>query len=216
MRNDKEKNKKINEFFSKYINIEFLLRNKSKLIKFLIVIVILISGLVYFNFKTTMSDDISWDQDKNNVTNTEEKEEKTIVESVVVDIGGAVNNPTVVELNQGARVEDAIEAAGGLTKNADVETVNRAAVLTDGEKILIPDKSNALKKKDKELTDSKVNINTANEKELDTLPGIGPSIAKKIIDYRDSNGAFAAIEEIKDVSGIGDKSFNEFKKDICV
>ncbi|MEG2522155.1 MAG: helix-hairpin-helix domain-containing protein [Anaerovoracaceae bacterium] len=216
MRNDKEKNKKINEFVSKYINIEFLLRNKSKLIKFLIVIVILISGLVYFNFKTTMSDDISWDQDKNNVTNTEEKEEKTIVESVVVDIGGAVNNPTVVELNQGARVEDAIEAAGGLTKNADVETVNRAAVLTDGEKILIPDKSNALKKKDKELTDSKVNINTANEKELDTLPGIGPSIAKKIIDYRDSNGAFAAIEEIKDVSGIGDKSFNEFKKDICV
>ena len=215
MRNDKENRKKFNEVISKCFNVDFVLRNKAKLLKFLIVVLLLIAGLFYFNFRTNGSDDISWEKDNENVTNSEE-EEKTIVESVVVDIGGAVNNPTVVELNQGSRVEDAIEAAGGLTKSADLETINRAAVLTDGEKILIPDKSNSSKTKKEDQEDLKININTADQSELDTLPGIGPSIAQRVIDYRDSNGAFASIEEIKDVSGIGDKIFNKFKKDICI
>ena len=119
------------------------------------------------------------------------------------------------ELKHDARVSDAIDAAGGLTENADQLSINLARQVTDGEQIVVqayiestgasdsglPSSSNT------EVLSSKVNINTASASELTTLDGIGESTAAKIIAYRQANGSFASIEEIKKVSGIGDRKY---------
>jgi competence protein ComEA len=125
-------------------------------------------------------------------------------------------------------VDDAIEAAGGLRKEADMTNVNRAEFLVDGQKVFIP--SYALDE-DGNIIESntagesvsgsgtssgKVNINTADSTQLQTLNGVGPATAQKIIDYRDSSGRFTSIEDLKNVSGIGDKTFEKLKDYICV
>lgn len=139
--------------------------------------------------------------------------------SVYVDIGGEVVNPMVAELDEGCRVQDAIEAAGGLTENADISQINRAAFIEDGDKIFIPslepaegDAIGALGSEG--YSDGKVNINTADSAELQELEGVGPATADKIISYREENGRFRNIEDIKNVSGIGDKTFEKFRDKI--
>lgn len=144
-------------------------------------------------------------------------EESVSSVNIFVDIGGAVKSPQVVELPEGSRVEDAIEAAGGLTEDADLTDINRAAFLEDGEKVYIPE---IYDESDGEYSapqgDGKININTADSDELQELNGVGPATAEKIIDYREENGRFSNIEDIKNVSGIGDKTFDKFKDDIKV
>lgn len=151
-------------------------------------------------------------------------EEMPVADIVVVDVGGAVKNPTVVTLNDGSRVEDAIEAAGGLTDDADLTDINRAAFVNDGDKIFVPSKgldgaiSNVLPPGSGSgvSADGKVNINTADSQQLQTLTGVGPATADKIISYRESNGRFTAIEDIMKVSGIGDKTYEKLKDSIRV
>lgn len=139
---------------------------------------------------------------------------------IMVDIGGEVVSPMVVELEEGSRVEDAIKAAGGVTGNADLTEINRADFLEDGDKILIPSKqettTDSLSKGGgySLYSDSRININTAGSEELQMLDGVGPVTAQKIIDYRETNGSFKSIEDIKNVSGIGDKTYDKFKDDI--
>lgn len=154
---------------------------------------------------------------------------------IYVDIGGAVSTPMLAKLPEGSRVEDAIQAAGGLTENADVSAINRAEFLNDGDKIYIPEfiedeDGNAVPAAEtsagtassdagssdagssvRVATDGKVNINTADSTQLQTLNGVGPATAQKIIDYRTMNGRFTSIEDIKNVSGIGDKTFEKLK-----
>ena len=151
-------------------------------------------------------------------------------DTVVVDVDGAVASPSVVELPAGSRVADAIEAAGGLTAEADVSGINRAAVLSDGEKIYIPEEgedaststSSGSSTSSSSATSSStassglVNINTADAEELDTLPGIGEVLAQAIIDDREANGAFTSIEDIMRVSGIGEAKFANIQDLICV
>ena len=151
---------------------------------------------------------------------------------IFVDIGGAVKTPMLAELPDGSRVDDAIKAAGGLRDEADMTSVNRAEFLVDGQKIFIP--SYALDE-DGNIIESagvsdnaagaaaqtgaqegKVNINTADSDQLQTLNGVGPATAQKIIDYRDSSGRFTTIEDLKNVSGIGDKTFEKLKDHVCV
>ena len=138
---------------------------------------------------------------------------------IMVDICGEVVNPMVVSLEEGSRVEDAIKAAGGVTDNADLTQINRAAFLVDGDKIIIPsinfeDGSSSDGVSTNSISDGKININTAGSEELQNLDGVGPVTAEKIIEYRESNGMFKTIEDIKNVSGIGDKTFEKFKDDI--
>lgn len=155
--------------------------------------------------------------------------EQPVSESIYVDIGGEVKTPIMAELPEGSRVDDAIKAAGGLTEKADMTDVNRAAFLEDGEKIYIPaviEEADVLSDGNELETanggsgishqDSRVNINTADSAELQTLTGIGPATAQKIIDYRQENGRFSSPEDIKNVSGIGDKTFEKFKDNIKV
>lgn len=150
---------------------------------------------------------------------------------IYVHIAGEVSNPGMYELKHGARVSDAIDAAGGLTENADQLSINLARQVTDGEQIVVqtyieaePGNSKSTDASDSglpsssntELLSSKVNINTASASELITLDGIGESTAAKIIAYRQANGSFASIEEIKKVSGIGDRKYEAIKDRITV
>lgn len=146
---------------------------------------------------------------------------------IVVHIIGQVINQGIVKLEEGARVIDAIEAAGGATKEANLEKVNLAYILEDGSKLYIPsinDKeeeeysiiSNTSGQKDTEKKTLRVNINTATSEELQRLPGIGEAMAIRIITYRKENGKFSKIEDLKEVSGIGEAKFNNIKSYIYI
>ncbi len=136
---------------------------------------------------------------------------------IYIDIGGEVANPMLAKLPEGSRVEDAIQAAGGLTEDADLSNINRAEFLQDGQKVFVPalaDTSQLVEAGAGSVTETantKVNINTADSTQLQTLNGVGPATAQKIIDYRTSNGRFSKIEDLKNVSGIGDKTFEKLK-----
>lgn len=148
---------------------------------------------------------------------------------VYVDVDGAVVRPGVYRLKDGARVSQAIDAAGGLTAEADVTGLNRASKITDGQKIYVPtvgeqqavaadggaDGGAVLASGANDVA-GLVNINTASAAELQTLSGIGPSMAQSIIDERTKNGAFASVDDLMRVSGIGEKKLAKIKDCICV
>lgn len=138
---------------------------------------------------------------------------------IVVEIKGEVNKPNIYWLDEGSIIEDLIRVSGGLTKAANINGINRAQELINHQSIIIPninDKTSTNQAGNEGGSDGKVNINTANESELDTLPGIGPSRAKDIINYREKVGAFKSIEEIKNVSGIGESAFEKMKEIITI
>lgn len=148
---------------------------------------------------------------------------------VYVDVDGAVVRPGVYRLKDGARVSQAIDAAGGLTAEADVTGLNRASKITDGQKIYVPTvgeqqaaaavggaESSTATTPGAGSSSGLVNINTASAAELQTLSGIGPSMAQSIIDERTKNGAFASVDDLMRVSGIGEKKLAKIKDCICV
>ena len=160
-------------------------------------------------------------------TSTSEPIENTasdtpIVEKTIfVHVEGAVAAPGLLELSEGSRVYDAIQAAGGFAEDARHDAVNLARVLTDGEQIVVPSiqtdgGSDAASAASPGTTAGKVNINTADAATLDTLPGIGASTAAKIVADREANGPFKTIEDLKRVSGIGDKKFSQLEGCITV
>jgi len=152
---------------------------------------------------------------------------------IAVHVIGAVPRPGLYEFPEGARVQDAIDAAGGLLAEASTESINLAALLEDGQQLDIPYQDGSAPSSNAEPFDLPtsesateepgsnsdeplIDINTATLEELDSLPGIGPTTAQKIIDYRTEHGPFSAIEEIMDVSGIGPSTFDDIKDLITV
>ncbi len=121
---------------------------------------------------------------------------------LVVYVSGAVMTPGIYSLPTGSRVGDAIQAAGGLATGAETDTVNLAMPLKDGDQISIPGTVNP-----SHVIASRININTATADELATLPGIGPTTATNIIDYRLQHGPFQSIQDIQNVPGIGPETF---------
>ena len=211
-----------------------LSNNQKMIVGGLSIIIIGVIGY-YFFFKDSKVDysEVDEEYQNNNISReilVKEEQEKEII----IHITGEVVNQGIVKVPEGSRISDAIETSGGLLETADLSEVNLAFILSDGQKIHIPSV-------DEEKTGvyittengsgvildtniesgsngvtGMVNINTATQTLLETLPGIGPSTALKIIEYRKENGKFSSIEDLKSVSGIGDTKFNGIKSKICI
>lgn len=160
-----------------------------------------------------------------------EKEEIQLKDTkIAVDIKGEVKNPGVYYLKEGSIILDLINEAGGVTDKGSLQSINRAEKLKGNECIIIPSTEEEKKLQENgainsaqgatvnnsKKEDGKVNINTADEKELDTINGVGPSKANAIIKYREENGPFKSVEDIKSVSGFGDATFEKIKDSISV
>ena len=145
-----------------------------------------------------------------------------------VHVIGAVPRPGLYELPEGSRVQDAVDAAGGLLSEADPDQINLAAILEDGQQLNVPYKSGQESSGLPELPDQSglpnqsaevgdlLNINTATLDELNNLPGIGPTTAQNILDYRNENGPFAQIDDLLNVPGVGLTTFDNIKDLITV
>ncbi len=202
----------------KYLNKEFLLTNKNKIIKAAAVTILVVAAFFVFvlgggNQKAEMEIETGSQAAK-------EASEPVEEEMIMVDVSGAVKEPQVVMLPAESRVTDAIAAAGGLTDKADTVQINQAAFLTDGEKIYVPvigeEVSGTALPGAVSYSSGKIDINTATSEELQTLNGVGPATAEKILQYRTDVGYFKSIDDIKNVNGIGDKTFENLKEYIKV
>lgn len=191
-------------------------------------IIVILAG-AYFFLEPASEDNNVFDKEEEWLTNEgtvneeiEEDEEQKVI--VLVDVKGAVNKPGVYEAEGEDRVIDMINKAGGLKESADEEKINFAIRVEDEMVIYVPEIGEELEQKNGITTaiggtdqkDGKVNINTADDTELQTLTGIGPAKAAAIIDHREKNGPFKAIEDLKLISGIGEKSFEKLKEQIKV
>lgn len=141
---------------------------------------------------------------------------------IQVHVAGEVQQPGLYHLPEGSNVQDAIEAALGASENAGLDLINLATILNDGQRITIPPKTDhtdslEIPQRSSGLqVNSLVNINTASQAELESLPGIGQVKARAIIDYRTQNGYFLNLEELMNVEGIGQKTFEQLKELITI
>lgn len=135
---------------------------------------------------------------------------------VVVDVSGKVRRPGVVRLPSGSRVVDAIKAAGGARRGVDTSRLNLARKLVDGEQILVGAPHRSAAGGASARAGARVDINTATADELEELPDIGPVLAQRIVEYRQDHGGFRSVDELKDVSGIGDKTFADLESKVRV
>ena len=143
---------------------------------------------------------------------------QTAAPEIFVDVTGAVNKPGVYTLSANSRVIDAIKAAGDSAPGADLSTINLARVLSDGEQIYVDATviNSAGVRVSKRVRSGPININRATAGQLDSLDGIGPVIAKRIIEYRKVNGPFMNVEDLQKVSGIGVAKFAQIKSKVRV
>lgn len=140
---------------------------------------------------------------------------------VVVDVSGKVRRPGVLRLASGSRVEDALRAAGGIKAGTDTTGLNRARVLTDGEQVVVGGPAPAVgagggfagggEGSGGTGAVAPVSLNSATQEQLDTLPGVGPVLARHIIDYRTQSGGFRSVDELREVKGIGDGRFADLR-----
>ena len=205
------------------------LNRKQKIIIGIAALVVIAGIGIYLFVKNSQYEEF----DMNEVlVNAEEKEYKG--DTIIVHITGEVKEPGIIELPSEARIADAIEAAGGTTEGADLDEVNLAFVLSDGQKVYIPNKNEKevsgekvyitagsgnniiVQDKVEEGKKQKVNINAAKQEDFEQLPGIGPSIAQRIVEYRDQNGKFTSIDELQEVKGIGEAKFENIKEYVTI
>lgn len=214
-------NNKIKDFLNE------LIRDRQRLVRVLLIILILMLALILRLHENSKAD-VTIDEDTSASTGSE----------ICVDIGGAVVSPGVYTVDQGTRLFEVIDMAGGLLSNADTESINRAEYVEDGEKIVIPARyapQEAAEGADPSVTadtggedpeavsggektgssSGLININTASKEELMQLSGIGEAKAERIIEYR-MNSRFRKKEDIKAVNGIGDSIYNKIKDSITV
>ena len=236
------------------------MRKLSKKQKILIFVTIIILTIIYYFYSKNKeyvkieennsdlnieNTEITEIDGKNNIEKNKISEANNIEDSKIskikIYITGEVQRPGIYEIEEESRIDDAINAAGGLTEKANIKDINLAYKVEDGMKIYIPSNDEKVNEKtdktleyvesgkaktpvaatsDKEIQQSsvsaKININTATQSELERLPGVGEAIAKRILEYRKSKGRFEKIEDIKNVKGIGDSKFNKLKDKIVV
>ena len=199
----------------------------------LIIAFIFLYKYLYREENQVSSNDINQNELEQNVINQFELSKNK--NNIMVHVIGEIKTPGVVSLDEGSRIIDAINECGGTTDNADLSKINLAFVLEDGVQIYIPrvneNNENPIlikedagegiitetaTQEDSQTKQIKVNINTANEEKLKTLPGVGDSMAKKIVAYRNKNGKFNTLEDLKKVNGIGESKYNSLKEYITI
>ena len=207
-----------------------ILNKKEKIIIITIATIMLVFVGFYIITKTNDLDYIELETEENDQIEETSINEESLREEgkIIVHVTGEVKKQGIVEVEEGSRISDVIDAAGGVTNEADLGKINLAYIVEDGQKIYVPnvndkiDIENVTKEAGENVVENsnnksnKVNINTASQTELETLSGIGPSTALKIINYREKNGDFEKIEDIKNVPGIGDAKFESLKESICI
>ena len=191
----------------------------------IVIICIIICLIIESNSKQT--NNLSVD-DNIVVSNQIETDKNGDEKEIIVHIAGEVNSPGIIKVNEGDRIIDVVEKAGGFTSEANIDRVNLAYEVKDEQKIVIPnvndmdDEKSIIDENDDFIIDNNnhrgglININTATQSELELLSGIGPSMASKIIDYREKSGKFKNKEDIKNVPGIGSSKYEAIKDEICV
>lgn len=219
----------------------YIKENMFKVIIITLLLFLYVGSFIYISTKIIKTE--SKPEDKVDMLAKEDKEkekEETNTKEIVVDIKGSVKKPGVYKIKENSRVTDAIEAAGGLVKNANTRFINLSKLLHDGDVVVIYSneeieearkketivvetpcvceevKNDACYKEETKDTNGKVNINTATITELMTLTGIGESKAKLIIEYRIKNGNFKDIKDIMKVKGISETLFSKFKENITI
>ncbi|MCQ6273612.1 helix-hairpin-helix domain-containing protein [Bacillus sp. V3B] len=204
----------------------------NKIYFFIGVVIIVALGVYYFlPFENDLSGKENEWIETETISSPKETEEESIVvsgeqqEKVLIDLKGAVKSPGVYEANSEERVIDIINKAGGLLETADKNNINFALKVVDEMVLYIPE----VGEQNEEVTggtvglsqtmsvdEGKVNLNKATKAGLETLSGIGPSKADAIIDYRETKGPFKTIEDLMEISGFGQKTFEKLKEDITV
>ncbi|MGL5313437.1 MAG: helix-hairpin-helix domain-containing protein [Peptostreptococcaceae bacterium] len=202
------------------------LSKNGKIIIFFVLLV-LSFGTVVYKVSSNIEDDVYV------VSESEENKKEAIIESIdyiekekttsrdiTIFISGEVVNPGVVTIEGDKRLSDAVDKLGGVTEDADLNKINLAIKIEDEQHYIIPktgENNESVESSSSDINkgNTKININTATIEVLDTLPGVGEATANKILNYREENGMFKSIEEIKNVNGIGDKKFIDLKDKIC-
>ena len=209
------------------------LSKKQKII-FFTILAIMIAVIIYYIYSTLYNENFTFSYDNNILIENDlienTQDENLIVSNsdntfIIVYVCGAVKESKVISLKENSRICDAIDAVGGLTKDADLTNINLADIREDGEQVYVPKKGEELPSDSislysnylsTTLKNNKININKASQTALETIPGVGPSTALKIMDYREKNGKFSSIEDIKNVSGIGNTKYEKMKDYISV
>lgn len=203
--------------------IDFTKREQLLIIALIIIMLIGLSYLIYSKNNHPRLDIDAYKKDTTPIKEVfagdgEQEREKEPV-FVIVHVSGAVKQPGVYELKEGSRVIDAVNMAGGMVEDSDPDAINLAKKLVDEEKIYVPRKNETITEQyivETVETDNRININTADQRELESLPGIGPVLAQRIIDYRTRNGPFQSSQDIMKVSGIGASKYEDIKDMIRV
>lgn len=179
---------------------------------------------IFVDEEDSAKESLEVNADYNTKDNKEEKISTKSTKMIVVEIKGEVVNPDVYEISEGSIIRDLITKAGGLTNEANIDKINRADKLRDNQLIVIPNKNDlanannniSINNASSVSEDGVININTATLEELQKINGVGEVKAKSIIEYREKNGGFKSIDEMKNIEGIGDKTFEKMKDKITI
>ena len=204
------------------------MKNKNKYLLITIILVFTLLTVMVINLNANSKEYIVGDTDSSTIQDEsiaedaeEENYEQEENSKVTVFVSGEVLNQRVVEIEKGKRLIDAVEICGGLTENADLNAVNLALVLEEEGHYIIPaigdtNVLNATNLNQMNSSSNLVNINSADIELLKTLPGVGDVLGQRILDKREELGKFTSIDQLNDVSGIGDKKFSDIKDKVTI